>query len=402
MTTHHAPRHQTLRTTRAALAGLLGILGCAAFLEASPSPSPAPRDDFADDAALGDELSSRLGPAFQRHMDKFDMRMRLAREHFGASSDHSTVDLEVVFDEEEFEPGFTVAEGDFVGSVFGVPAFLKVLEVHDARPLLDAALSLPDFRGGREALSLALATDSQIRLVDLVAISQDTGAMFSSRVLHWTPPQAERRECLGLPDSQGQLCGLSVPFDLIAPEDMQHAYPEFNPIIPASWSFPEFVRTVRNPDRMNSDIAYYAQLSPVRCMSCPTVPRGICIDEFMAPGTAAHLALAEYNYCVAAAWDDFLDADMMFKLGAAGVVAYACFGVEIYIVPGSNVWKVKFPKGLRVPKTWQGWVLCGGASGIIGLMIWSDYQRYLAAVALCNARFAAAIREEFERICAEP
>jgi len=396
----HASIQSLLRAARGALAGVLAVTCCAAFLHAAPSP--VPDDDFADDSTMGDELSSRLTVPLERQLTKFDTRVRLARERFGATSDGSTLDLGLVFEDEAFDSGFTVVEGEYFGSVFGVPAFIEVLEAHDARPMLTEAMSLPEYRLGQEAISLALATDSQLRMVDIIAISQETGTRFSSRVLHWTPPQAERRQCLGFPDSEGQLCGISFPLDLITPEDMLPAYPEFNPIIPASWSFPDYVRTIRHPERMNSEIEYYAQLAPVRCMSCPTVPRGICIDEFLSPGTAAHLALAEYNMCIATAWNDFLDADMAMKLAAAGVVAYACFGIEIIVVPNSNAWKVKFPKRPRLPRTWQGWALCGGASGVLGLMIWSDYQKYLAAVALCNARFAKAIRDEFDRICAEP
>jgi hypothetical protein len=93
---------------------------------------------------------------------------------------------------------------------------------------------------------------------------------------------------------------------------------------------------------------------------------------------------------------------MLLKLAAAAAVAYACFGIEILFDSNTNAWKVKLPRRPRLPKTWQGWLLCGGAAGVLGLVIWSDYQKYLAAVALCNAQLAKAIRDEFDRICAEP
>jgi len=400
MKVRRAFNQRPLRAARGACIGILATACCTGFLHAAPSPLPD--DDFADDGAMGDEPASRLTAPLERQVAKFETRVRLAQERFGGPSVSSTLDLELVFEDEAFDSAFAIAEGEHFGSVLGVPAFIEVLETRDARPMLAEAMSLPAYRLGQEALSVVLATDSQVRLVDIIAISLETGTRFSSRVLHWTPPQLERLQCLALPDSEGQLCGISFPLDLITPEDMQPAYPEFNPIIPASWSFSEFVKTVRHPERMNSEIAHYAQQVPVRCMSCPMVPRGICIDEFLAPGTAANVALAEFNLCVATAWNTFLDEDMLLKLAAAAAVAYACFGIEILFDSNTNAWKVKLPRRPRLPKTWQGWLLCGGAAGVLGLVIWSDYQKYLAAVALCNAQLAKAIRDEFDRICAEP
>jgi len=400
MEVRHAFIQRSLHAARDAFLGILSVACCAGFLHAAPSPLPD--DELAEDSAMGDEPSSRLVAPLERQLAKFDTRVRLAQERFGSTADGSTLDLELVFGDEVSNPEFSCTVGEHFGFVFGVPANIEVVAVHDARPMLSEAISLPDFRPAQDALLLVLETDSQIHLVDIIATSHATGSRFSSRVLHWKPPQPDRQQCLALPDSDGRLCGLSFPTDLITPEDMLPVYPEFNPIIPASWSFQDYVRTIRNPSRMNSEIEYHAGIAPVRCMSCPTVPRGICIDEFLAPGTAAHAALAAYDLCVANAWDDFLDEDMLLKLAAAGVAAYACFGIEIVCPPGTNRCTVTFPKRFRVPRTWQGWALCAGATGILGLMIWSDYQKYLAAVALCNARFAKAIRDEFDRICAEP
>ena len=132
----HASIQSLLRAARGALAGVLAVTCCAAFLHAAPSP--VPDDDFADDSTMGDELSSRLTVPLERQLAKFDTRVRLARERFGATSDGSTLDLGLVFEDEgvPFDPtahapppaAGTIAEAEIGG--LGLPlvrAFVRAM-----------------------------------------------------------------------------------------------------------------------------------------------------------------------------------------------------------------------------------------------------------------------------------
>jgi hypothetical protein len=313
---------------------------------------------------------------------------------FGASAEQSHVDMALSFEMEEGNPNFVIEEGQHLGTVYGVPAFIDVLGVQDGRPFLEQAALMPVFRRHSDVLEEVLASDMQLTIVDILAVSQVNGEMFSSRVLHWTPPQQERALCMALPASNDKMCGLSMPHDFITPDQWRYTYPEPNPLLPPSQSFYEYSITIRNPERLAHQLLEMSERFPELCVSCPNGLGAICASEFYEEGTALHLAKAELDACLADANQTFLTATGI-AATVTGVAMYVCFGCEFKSEP-------PFLRcgRLRLPKTLPQILGCLAAAGVSGTVWWVLYDRWSAARELCHARFAFAFRQELDRRCA--
>jgi hypothetical protein len=314
---------------------------------------------------------------------------------FGASAEQSHVDMALSFEMEEGNPNFVIEEGQHLGTVYGVPAFIDVLGVQDGRPFLEQAASLPMFRRHSDVLGEVLASDMQLTIVDILAVSQVNGEMFSSRVLHWTPPQQERALCMALPASDDKLCGLSMPHDFITPDQWRYTYPEPNPLLPPSQSFYEYSLTIRNPERLEHQLLEMSERFPELCVNCPNGLGAICASEFYEKGTALHLAKAELDFCLADANQTFVIASAV-AAAVTSTVLWYCFKCRLDPATGA----IQCPLGVRIPKTWQVAAGCLATLGVSGTVWWVLYDRWSAARALCHARFAFAVRQELDRRCA--
>ena len=136
---------------------------------------------------------------------------------------------------------------------------------------------------------------------------------------------------------------------------------------------------------------------PFHVFFVPTEQGGFCWDEFLKGTSAASVARARYDVCVGKALESLALA-LLWKGTAASVVASLCFGVAIQQVGG--VWKINFPKGVRIPKTWPVLVACLASLGLIGALIWNDFQMFQARNVICLAAFQAEMHKLFDEACA--
>jgi hypothetical protein len=370
----------------------LGAACCAGFLDAAPSMLPDTDDELVAESVTPPPPMEVDIPKFILDLDD-QIAQTLAR--FGASAEQSHVDMALSFEMEEGNPNFVIEEGQHLGTVYGVPAFIDVLGVQDGRPFLEQAASMPVFRRHADVLEEALASDMQLTIVDILAVSQVNGEMFSSRVLHWTPPQQERVLCMALPASNDKMCGLSMPHDFITPEEWRYTYPEPNPLLPPSQSFYEFSLTIRNPERLAHQLLEMSERFPEICVNCPNGLGAICASEFYKWGSALHLAKAELDACLERAETAFVLASFATVVVAKVVLAY-CFNCRF----DEETKVIVCPGGIRIPKTWQVAAGCLAAVGVTGYVYWQFYEHFMAERALCHAKFARAVREELDRRCA--
>ena len=391
----HAPERwrRTLSTT---LGTTLVAVVVAGMLWAVPQPVARASNDDASTPILIAPGLAELSPELEASARKMQNRMRTVKHIVGASPDCGDVDLALVFAEEYNNPMFSIELGVQEAQVMGQHVVIDVIKVEDGRLHLEQALLDSEMAAYHEDFAHVLSTDSSIQLIDFIATGL-SGDSFSSRTLRWTVPQWERPACLSLtsPDAPG--CGVSIPFDVILPRDYYDSFPTFDGLMPPSWSFKHFLQIVRDPHGLDEVIDQRAHEFPVPCVLCPDGTGGFCWDEFLKGTSAASVARARYDVCVGKALESLALA-LLWKGTAASVVASLCFGVAIQQVGG--VWKINFPKGVRIPKTWPVLVACLASLGLIGALIWNDIEMFQARLVLCLAAFQAEMHKLFDEACA--